>query len=245
MPERIELDGPSNFRDLGGSRGLDGRIVRRGRLYRSDALHRLSDKDIDQLRSLEIRAVFDLRYGEERGRDVTPRPPDAPYVVHEVGLAKKPGESFVDSFQGGVTHRDDARGYMSQNYSQYPILYREALASVVQFLINGDGNAVFHCTAGKDRTGYIAAMVLSALGVSREDIMVDYLRTNRWWDPAERVPTDIPWDVVEPIFSAREEYLETMFVTIDQDHGGVDTYLRETVGIGPTLLASLRSTMLS
>jgi protein-tyrosine phosphatase len=129
---RVELEGCLNFRDLGGYPSADGRAVRRGLLFRSDALHLLTPSDVIRIRDeLRIGAIVDLRSTKEL-----------------IGLAD--------------------RYFRLAEYASGPI------ASVVETLAQSDAPAVYHCAAGKDRTGIISAVLLGVLGVPDEVIVADY-----------------------------------------------------------------------
>ena len=101
-----------------------------------------------------------------------------------------------------------------------------------------------HCTAGKDRAGTAAALVLMALGVPRETVFEDYLLTNRYWDRGGREKPGMDAETVASIFSARAEYLDAAFTAIEDRYGTVQAYLEEHVGLDDTALGALRSACL-
>ncbi|MCH9674103.1 MAG: tyrosine-protein phosphatase [Gammaproteobacteria bacterium] len=227
--KHIPMDGPTNFRDLGGYRTNDGRRLKYGRVFRADALSKMTARDNAKLVELGVRAIFDLRYTAEREREATAIDAGSNVAIHAVGLAVRPDPSFLDSFEVDVTDRESARTHLLTSYAQYPHLYTDAVARVVSFILEYEGQAVFHCTAGKDRTGFVAAMLLSALDVPRETIYEDYLHTNNFWDSSDRVPDHVPWEVIEPLYTAHREYLATTFDEIDMHFGSVENYLEKEI----------------
>ncbi len=171
MPERIlSLAGASNFRDLGGYPTTDGRLTRWGRLFRSDSLHELTPADLGVLAGLGLRGVIDLRTETELER--TGRGPlaDASLTFLHAPVVRVEGGESV-----GAPSFDDEPG---ARYLWYLEEGRGTLAAAIEMVATPDHlPLVFHCTAGKDRTGVLAALVLELLGVEQEVIVADYLLT--------------------------------------------------------------------
>jgi protein tyrosine/serine phosphatase len=169
----VSLDGCSNFRDLGGWATRAGRRVRSGLVFRSDGLHELSTRDVAHLRErVGIRAVIDLRTPTEVEHETHGALIEPPVRYHHVSLlpsqraearALAPGESFqLERFYLGILRRAGA-----------------GIASVLELLAASAEPAVFHCAAGKDRTGVIAALLLAILEVDDAQIAEDYALTRR------------------------------------------------------------------
>ena len=177
-PRLVPLAGALNFRDLGGYRGRDGRLTRWGRLFRSDALHELTSEDVALLRTLGLRTVVDLRTGRElqtSGRG--PLEPE-PVAFHHLAVVQEgaPGTAGDDgeSVAAPAPPGDD----LAERYLWYLEVGRGALVEALTLLGTADRYPlVFHCAAGKDRTGVLAALVLELAGVDREVIVADYLIT--------------------------------------------------------------------
>ena len=243
MGDHVVLEGATNFRDLGGYATTSGQMTKPGKIFRSDALHRLTDNDHRRVSELGLRLVCDLRYGEEREREPS-RLPDTVEVLH-VGLATRPDESFADSLDVEQRTEANALTYLTENYRQYPHLYAGAYRTILKRLSDlEDGSMVIHCTAGKDRAGTAAAMFLLTLGVSYETVLEDYLKTNLYWDRGDRPPGDWPRDVVEAIFTARAEYLNAALGVIDTEFGSFASYLSEIVGFSAAEQSALKARML-
>ena len=172
----IALQGASNFRDLGGYPGLGGRTVRWRRLFRSDHLARLSAQDQQALAGLGIARAVDLRGEAERNALAYTLPgvqyhplTIEPTVVQRIQEVLRSGASLSPQDAAGLM-QDTYRGFVHDNAPRF--------AALLRMLVERDDPLVFHCTAGKDRTGFAAALILLALGVPREVVMEDYLLTN-------------------------------------------------------------------
>jgi protein tyrosine/serine phosphatase len=162
----LELEGSANFRDLGGWPLAGGGRVRRGLLYRSDALHRLTRPDLVRLRGLGIATVVDLRSSHEVAEDGRGPLAAAPARYHHL--------PFFDGERRGAPIPP---GDLAEIYFQMLRFAAKPIAAALGVLAASEAPAVFHCAAGKDRTGVLAAVLLSSLGVADEDVVADYART--------------------------------------------------------------------
>jgi protein-tyrosine phosphatase len=167
----IDLAGAFNFRDLGGYPTAGGRVTRWGRLFRSDTLHELTAADVGVLRSLGLATIVDLRTPRELDR--TGRGPMASEPVayrHLSVIREGEGEAMAAPAQPGEE--------LSARYLWYLESGREPLVGALSLVADPDHlPLVFHCAAGKDRTGVLAALVLDILGVDPEIIVADYVVT--------------------------------------------------------------------
>lgn len=240
----IRLEGASNFRDLGGYPTRDGRHVHRGRVYRADSLARLTARDRATVAALGIGLICDFRYGEECRLE--PSPDFEPPVERlHLGLPERPERSFLDWLGDASLDAERATEAMLKTYRAYPELYAASYRVLFErILAAGERAVLFHCTAGKDRTGFAAALLLSALGVPEELIEEDYLLTNTYWQRGDRAPAHLPREVVEQVFGARREYLHAAFAALHARHGTVENYLREAVGFADERLEALRRSLL-
>lgn len=236
----IALEGAVNFRDLGGYPVGDGKRTRWRVLFRADGLGDLTEADFEVMRALGIRTVIDLRSGEEleRGRfDVDAHP----VTFHHFPIIEKlpDAEEF-----------DRRPGLLG---TQYLDMVRDAGAAFVRALtVLADPDAlpaVFHCTAGKDRTGVLSAMVLLLLGVDEETVVADYalsgaamtrLRAKiivKYPESRETI------DNISEVFSAEPAQMEALLDHLRTEHGSVEAYLSR-LGSGDDLIAALRASLL-
>ena len=246
----LPLQGGRNFRDLGGYRTVDGRTVRWRVLYRSGSMQGLTLSDYTYLERRGIRVVCDLRDNAERAagpvkwpRRRAPRILVDDYSIDH-GLISPSGE------MAGWTPAQ-ARAAMVSNYprilrnynGQYRRLFRELLAHHVPL--------AFNCTAGKDRTGIAAALILTALGVPRETIIEDYLLSNNHLDSDEllRSPSHgssagfwatLSPGVIRAFVVVERQYIEAAMNVLDKHSGGPDGYLHDELGLSQSDLIRLR-----
>ena len=245
----LPLEGAFNLRDLGGYATADGGRVKRGMLYRSGTMAMLTEADERHLVSLGIATVCDLRRPGERAAEPTRWCQSA--GVHYWSRDYKETSGVL-----GEVIKDTAatpaamRAAMIQVYRAIPTDHAPSYRVMFERLLGGHVPLLFNCAAGKDRTGVAAALILHTLGVSRETIIEDYLLTNSHADfarylagrqsaiisVAERAP-----DVVAPLFAADADYLAALFDTLEQEFGGMDAYLADTLGIDAAARSQLRA----
>jgi protein-tyrosine phosphatase len=257
---RILLQGAPNTRDLGGLPAADGRRVRVGALLRAPALGRLTDDDVLRLGVLGLVEVIDLRH--EREIDLVPpdRLPPGLAVTH-IPVFDPDDEvfMFVAAVMLGQQIRD--RPPVGSPAEAMVGVYRWFVTSAaaragfgraVRRVARAAGRPVlFHCSAGKDRTGWLTAVLLTALGMDRDTVTADYLRTNedagvatekviaalaakRGLDPA----------TVRPVLVAAPEYLDAAYQEVERAYASFDGYLRHGLGLSGEVLASLRESLL-
>ncbi|MDO7884566.1 tyrosine-protein phosphatase [Hymenobacter cheonanensis] len=242
----VTLEGASNFRDLGGYPAAGGKHVKWGHLYRSADISKLTDSDLLALQSRHVALVCDLRGPQEVAQAPDRLPPGARR------LELPAGSENIDPrlLMGGAknVNRDSLMRAVYTNTSffraKYKPLFDELLA------LPGNEALLFHCTAGKDRTGIGAALVLAALGVDRQTILKDYAATDVYWQvgraqsvqrmtqaglSAEAVAA------VRPLLAANPAYLAGTFAAIDRQYGSLDKYLATEMGLTPQKQAALRA----
>jgi protein-tyrosine phosphatase len=245
----LPLQGGRNFRDLGGYLTQDGRRVRWGRLYRSGSMAELTPADCEYLSGLGIRWICDLRTTSER--EAMPSPwRDAEgrgYWSRDYAM------SFGDlrgMLKDGLPTTEQVRETMLSAYRQLPFEQAPAYRELFKRLAGGELPMVFNCTAGKDRTGIVAALILDVLRVPREVIIEDYALTNellsghRFSSGKPSLLSHLSPDVIRAIMGSDPDYLRTSFAVIEERHGGVEPYLRDVLDVGPQQLAAIRQELL-
>ena len=247
-PRLVSLHGGCNFRDIGGYATQDGRTVRWGRVYRAGVLSYFTDRDHGTLRSLDVRAICDLRRAEERERE----PSSWPAGTNE----QRPAHLHWDDGTNTPTIRafaagrpDTAAGMFDAMIDLYRVLpewMAGRLRGMFDCIANGSVPLVVHCAAGKDRTGVAIAVLLRALDVSQHTAIEDYLLTNEAGDFEQFLRTrhdtqlgltdihhpllTMPDDIRRVLFSAHADFLQAAFESIDA-LGGIDRYLEKTIGL--------------
>ncbi len=249
-----------NLRDLGGIPAAGGKTVRYGKLYRSGHLGKINTETAEKLRDRKsLRTVIDLRAPAEleHKRDIVPEGVDYLHIPpltdeQNPAVTRHTGPSILKKImqiEGG------ARTYLSDTYrtmiSSEPSL--EALREFFDVLLEDDGAVLWHCTQGKDRTGVVAAAILLALGVDRDAIMRDYMKTNRscrfknFWIFIGVVL--VTFSVrkahnLNLLLSSRRAFMRAAFDEIDRVWGGTDGFLRNALQLTEDELFRLREAYL-
>ncbi|MDG1773637.1 MAG: tyrosine-protein phosphatase [Oceanicoccus sp.] len=236
----IPFEGTPNFRDYGGYKTRDGRAIKWRQLFRSGELSKLTDNDQDQFGSLDIRIVFDFRRDDERLKDPSLLPESA--MPEMVPLPINPGNAvdFVEIIAAGTMNSEQLAGFMCDVNKEFVFDQSEQYRKMFSCFLNLDeGGSLVHCAAGKDRTGFAAAMMLSALGVSRETIFADYMLTADYLSvdkEVARISQKYQWpgepEVMRPMLEVRPDYLQSAFEIIDKEFPRVEDYLQEVLGMG-------------
>lgn len=255
--KRIELEGMPNTRDLGGMPTKDGRHIRPKRLLRSGDLCNATEADARFLReTCQISKVIDLRTAEERAQRPDRQIEGVSYVQLPILEEKTLGitreqesdRNVIDRVICGmlgksVSAADAAERYMQRMYANFlqSAFARGQYRRFFEELLNAEGGSVlWHCTAGKDRAGLAAVLLLSALGVEEELIMADYLKTNEFARPvaeqqgrlaAERTGKKEAGIVIEKLFSVEPSYLEAVYAEIAKAFGTMDAFLEQEMGL--------------
>lgn len=262
-PRQISLTGQSlgiksvpNLRDLGGYKTGDGRTVAAGLVYRSNQLSGISKDDMKKLAQLNLKNAYDLRTEEERKE----RPGELPREVNYVWL-----DVLADSPQAGPAQLEklmkDPKAANAElgggkveegfkkSYREFVSLPSARLEFRKLFISLGDPKqlpALFHCTTGKDRTGWAAASFLTLLGVPKDKVMEDYLRSNDYILPAyKKVIDDFVKSGGDPaipraILGVKKEYLEASFDEMQKKYGTIEKYFSEGLGINAAKQQALR-----
>jgi protein-tyrosine phosphatase len=250
-PERlVELEAVHNFRDLGGYPTIDGRRLRWRRLFRADGLNRLTAADVEVIRTLGLRTVIDLRTSTEidtRGRF----PVDGhPMTFHHLPVIDS---TWNQNDRSMFTELDtsDTAAVLVKAYTHMLEGGGPRLAEGLRLLAEpGALPAVFHCAAGKDRTGLLAALLLSGLGVADDDVVADYAmsseaveRTRQW--AAVNSPELVDWlNAVPPIFhAAHPDAMRAILASIHAEHGGARGFAASH-GVGPDVWSRLEAELL-
>lgn len=250
------LVGAANFREIGGSPIPDGLRVRHGQVFRSDELSRLTDEDLAVIRDLAIRLVFDLRSDVERSLRPSKWPQDmVPEFLHgSLSADIRAGYGQLRDILVQDPSADGARLMMLATYRLLPSRSAAALGQLIRKLVDGCAPALIHCTAGKDRTGFVCACLQHALGVPREAIFADYLLSGERLDldamavtTSEVIEETLKLAVSRPVLdvvnAVSHEYLDAAFASIDASFGSLDAYL-EHCGAGVEVVQQLRQRLL-
>jgi protein-tyrosine phosphatase len=235
---RLPFSGVKNFRDLGGYQTSEGYILRWSLLYRSDSLHKLTSDDQRYLSALMLDRIIDFRAEHEKEKEPDKLPKDIDARIVEIPIldaSTRVWHESRDELMKDATKIDPVQ-YLSQTNTELVTRFTPEMSEFIHELLSADGRPVlFHCAAGKDRTGFAAAILLRILGVPQETVMEDYLLTNQYFLSAYR------WNlkfaqlvkgkkfaaVIQGFMEARPAYLGSAFATIDQKYGSFERYVHD------------------
>ena len=231
-----------NVRDLGGLPTLDGRVVRRGQVFRADGVHRLQGEDLAAALTLGLRTVIDLRTDDEVARGAFPHD-QYPVTWHHLPVLRRIW-SDDDLVAGG-----SAAEFLRDRYLDMLVHGGDSIGRAVE-LISSDTPALFHCAAGKDRTGVVAAVVLGLLDVSHDEIAADYHAS------AGAMASFVDWltlefpQALDAMTSQPPEYLEApaeamygFLREVDEQYGSMERLVRH-LGVSAAAIAALRTNLL-
>ncbi|MEV7403837.1 tyrosine-protein phosphatase [Streptomyces sp. NPDC091267] len=235
----LGLDSARNFRDIGGYRTTDGRWVRSGLVYRSGKLSGLTDAEQQRLVSQHLTLDVDLRNAVERHDDPDRLPAQVAYQITDV-VSFSHGLRFHDpalmtlaqavaaGLFSGSSDLGQSIGYpFMVNFVGGDFAFHDLVTAVAA---NTSGATVFHCSAGKDRTGWGTAVLLTLLGVPRATVEADFLASNRYTGDPKAV--ELSW-------------LRAAFAEVDHLYGDFDTYVREGLKLDGATVAALRARLLT
>lgn len=239
---RLALQGAVNFRDLGGYDVGQGRRTRWGKVWRSDSLAELTEADFAVLEPLGLEVLIDFRLPVERARKPNRLPPGTGIETVEIGFMPEGAFDMLDEVFRGALDAAGIEREVLRFYRMYPVAHDHEYAQMFERLERAEGRPVLiHCTSGKDRTGYGAALILLALGASREVVLEDYALTNQYRrDLAFLFSDSTPREVVEMLTAAQPKYLQAAFEVIDATYGSVGAYLERALGLTEARRARLR-----
>jgi protein-tyrosine phosphatase len=245
------LAGALNFRDMGGYRSAHGQSIRWNTLYRSGTTHTLTDADLGWLRARGVRFAYDLRSGSERSNqpnrlreivDLRYR-----YTDHEQSTG-----NIRRMLRDAGARGEDARQTMLRLYRTLPYEFKDSYRALLLHLSEGDLPLVLNCSAGKDRTGVAAALILTVLEVPQPVILEDYLLTEQCFEQSCRMLLGthvglldgIPRESWEPLMRTDADYLQSAFDELETRHGSVLGYVRSELGLSEKVIERIRGHLL-
>lgn len=237
----LPIHGTRNFRDLGGYETTDGRIIKTGMLFRSDKLSHLEEAGLTEIGELNLKVITDLRSDEERKQEPNQLPQNVDYTVLPINdkpvdirkISRKIIMGRVDEAE--VMNLLDHRRFITNS------AHRKSWGEWVKSLMEESNTPqLFHCTSGKDRTGYGAAIVMLTLGVDKDTVMTDFLFSNKvlkGYNDAtivsieKRVGKRDSLEIIRKVMGVSRETMEATFAQMETDFGSVDGFIRDGLGI--------------
>ncbi|TKG93957.1 tyrosine-protein phosphatase [Puteibacter caeruleilacunae] len=248
----VHLDGASNFRDIGGYQTEDDRLIKTGVIYRSDKLSKLTNADIQRLKSLNLTQIIDLR-SELEIKIHKDRKPEwiSEIKHHQVGNEAVDPDDYTRKVLTGYYTADSYREMMINGYRQMILEGKSYIPAILNELVNEQGASVYHCAGGKDRTGIITAVLLKALGASNETIISDYLLTAHYrkadmekkYKKLKSLSTHIDDKLIASMWP-NKDYINSGLQTIEE-LGGIQQYLMHYLGVDEMTILRLKNKMLN
>lgn len=239
----IGLEHTVNFRDLGGLKTKDGKTVRKGFIYRSDNLSKLETGDFDAFNALRIAAVYDLRTDHEIEGKEDRLPANVRYI-HTPVVQDNAGEikGLKKRVLNGQITEQQAKDMTSKFYADAVTVHADAVKDILKQITSSEQPVLYHCSAGKDRTGIVSALILSILNVDRQVIVDDYMVSNYYRrDRAEKtlgkaklgrvIKPKLNMKAIEVLSTVDESFINATFNAIDSTYGGMEPFIQNKLGI--------------
>lgn len=257
---QIQLENAYNFRDIGGYETSDGLVVKKGYLFRSDELSKLSESDIKKIEELNIRTIIDYRSERERVNNEDKPIPGAKIIYLDpkadvAALASSDNKHLLEQRSGNITAAQAYEMMSSQNreFVLAPSA-KESYSKMLHLLLDiNNCGVVQHCRGGKDRTGYGIALILLLLGVDQKTVVEDYMLTNvckhekntrSLAEVYEKTHNDDLVLALRYLKEAREEFLLGALNIINQSFGGIENYVINELDFSKEDIQQLRKNYL-
>lgn len=253
----LNFEGISNFRDLGGYPGADGRTVKWGKLYRAANFAETSRADQQVLDRLGLYALVDFRSAAEKEEEPNQLPDKPPYRVIEIptmdGGDNSVSEEIMARFESGDFSDFDPDAFMIEANRQFATTFTPQFRQFVSLVEQAGGKPiVWHCSAGKDRTGFAAAILLRILGVDQAVVMQDYMLSREYALAARKkelllvrlLKGEEAAEKLQVLLGVEQPWLQAAFDTIDQQYGDFDTYVTKALGLSETDVDTLQAKLL-
>jgi len=239
----IRLKKVHNFRTVGNIKNTEGRILKEGNLYRSAHLHKLKKKSFDRFDELGIKEIIDLRNSKEIAQKPDQLPAESAYKKYSA--FEDEGDQLAQAKKlvlKGKVNASDADKRMIDFYREYVTENPETIKMIITEVLESKDPVLYHCTAGKDRTGIITALILTILKFDKETIYNDYLLSNNYRKDlvqkrlrlAGRLHFLYPkmdLKVLEKLSWVEKRYLDAAFEEINKKYGSTDAYIQQVLGV--------------
>lgn len=239
----IHIKKVTNFRTVGNIKNTEGRILKEGKLYRSAHLSKLKKKSFDDFEKLGIKEIIDLRNSKE----IAQKPDQLPsqIVYKKYSAFEDEGDQLAQARKlvlKGKVNASDADKRMIDFYREYVIENPEIIKKIITEILESENPVLYHCTAGKDRTGITTALILTILKFDKETIYNEYLLSNNYRkDMVEKrlrlanrlhfIYPKMDLQVLEKLSWVEKRYLDAAFGEIDKKYGSTDAYIQQVLGI--------------
>lgn len=250
----LKIPGVSNYRDLGGYITEDGRTVKWGQLYRSGHLAALTPRGLELIGNLDLFTTIDFRstYEAQRHPD---RVPEGVQSIH-LPVMDQANREMSQEIRERIKN-NNIEGYspvpiITKAYQQFPVEFNPEYKKFMQSVLDAKGRPIlWHCTAGKDRTGYAAAILLRLLGVDQKTIYQDYLLSNQYVKRINRQTITAfivrglkAYRMIKPLMGVQIDWLQAAFETLNEEWGSFESYVSNGLGLSPADVTQMKDNLL-
>lgn len=251
MERFINIKGAYNVRDIGGYPTKDGGTIKWQKVFRSGKISRIKTSENEKMAAMNIKTICDFRTLAEQEAS-----PDSWYNLDNINHFPLPiGEGRLDrlDWMKNAAKGTGKNSYLYQANQRYVLHNAHRFRAFFEILLDENNYPLlYHCTAGKDRTGFASVLLLSALGVDKSTIMADYLLTNDYlnrffWKEMEAVSAKNGFNLekVKPIFIADEIYIQGAYDAIEARYGTIVSYLETAINVGQKEIEKLKNMLVS
>lgn len=252
----LDLEGGVNFRDLGGYRTADGKAVKWASVYRSGSPAGLTEADVAKLEGLGIRTVCDFRSDDERKAEPNPFVAASTEVEYLTRDYADEASGLMEVLRAEDASPAKSREAMIGFYKLIAQEHAESYRAMFAALAQGKVPLAFNCSAGKDRAGTGAALLLTLLGVPRETIVADYALSDKIVDykaqmeesaannPAYAALAQVPYELIAPFLASDPAYIEAALDALEAEYGSVDAFIERELGVTPQMKDEIREQLL-
>jgi protein-tyrosine phosphatase len=253
----VNFEGISNFRDLGGYQTEDGRSVSWGKLYRSANFAKTSRGDQKVLTDLQLTSLVDFRSAAEKEEEPNQLVDNPGYQIVEIptmdGGDNSVSEEIMARFEHGDFSDFNPDAFMIEANRQFASTFTPQFSRFMQVILKAEGKpVVWHCSAGKDRTGFAAAIILRILGVPEDVVMQDYMLSREPALAARQKELSLvrllkgeeAAQKMSVLLGVEESWLQAAFDTIDEQNGSFDKYVEQALGLDQDDIQNLRASLL-
>lgn len=247
----------ANFRDIGGLQTIDGRVMKAGILYRSDDISKMTQKDAEKLSTYNIKVVCDLRTPKKHRSKRSRHAFNESFTLFNFPLHLEETQAsrrMIFNFFFGRSGRERFLEFSSGYYQHMAFESTSQIKALITMLAQEENlPALIHCTAGKDRTGYVAALIQLFAGVPYETVAQEYLLTNHHYqtrlEKVAKIVNGVTLKRVSPertklILMAHQQFLDEVYQALMQKYGSVEVYLRDGCGMEESTLAKFKESLL-
>ncbi|PWN60574.1 tyrosine-protein phosphatase [Chryseobacterium oncorhynchi] len=242
----IQIKKVNNFRTVGNIKNTEGRTLKSGKLYRSAHLHKLKKKSFDDIEKLGIKEVIDLRNSKEISQSPDQLPAETVYKKYSA--FEDEGDQLAQAKKlvlKGKVNASDADKRMIDFYREYVTENPATIKVIITEILDSKDPILYHCTAGKDRTGIVTALILTILKFDKKTIYNEYLLSNnfrkglvekrlRLANSLHFIYPKMDLQVLEKLSWVEKRYLDAAFGEIDKKYGSTDAYIQQVLGISDT-----------